>query len=65
MRNGDGHGCSSIPGEDCVVMGNEKNVMLNLVQHLIASKRCKTLKQVQGDKIGVTTQSRSKMELIR
>jgi hypothetical protein len=27
-----------------------KFVMLNLIQHLIQSMRCKTLKQVQGDR---------------
>jgi hypothetical protein len=35
----------------------EKNVMLNLVQHLTKSRTYETLKQVQGDKIVITTQS--------
>ena len=47
----------SSPLRDCVVIGKmKKNVMLNLVQHL-KSKTYETLKQVQGDTIGVTTQS--------
>jgi len=36
--------------------GNRKNVMLNLVQHLTISRTYETLKQVQGDKIVITTQ---------
>jgi len=35
---------------------NRKNVMLNLVQHLTKSGTYETLKQVQGDKIVITTQ---------
>jgi hypothetical protein len=34
-----------------------KNVMLNLFQHLMESITYETLKRVQGDKKGITTQS--------
>ena len=36
---------------------NAKNVMLNLFQHLIKSNAYETLKQVQGDKKTIVTQS--------
>jgi hypothetical protein len=49
---------SPLPLGDCVVTGGiGKNVMLNLVQHLTKSRTYETLKQVQGDKIVITTQS--------
>jgi hypothetical protein len=45
------------PG-DCVVIGKMvKNVMLNLVQHLMESISYETLKRVQGDKKIIATQS--------
>jgi hypothetical protein len=45
------------PG-DCVVIAEMvKNVMLNLFQHLMESITYETLKRVQGDKKGITTQS--------
>jgi hypothetical protein len=34
-----------------------KNVMLNLFQHLMETITYETLKRVQGDKKGITTQS--------
>jgi len=36
--------------------------MLNLIQHLINSKTYETLKQVQGDKLGLFTKASSKKE---
>ncbi len=46
-------------------MGEIKiNVMPNLFRHLIKSKICETLKQVQGDKISITTQSPSWRKII-
>jgi hypothetical protein len=47
-----------LPPKDSVVIGEMvKNVMLNLFQHLMASISYETLKRVQGDKNGITTQS--------
>ncbi|MDI7261053.1 MAG: glutamate synthase-related protein, partial [Thermodesulfobacteriota bacterium] len=48
----------SLSSRDCVVIGGiEKNVMLNLFQHLINSVSYETLNQVQGDKKATATQS--------
>jgi len=44
-------------------MRETENVMLNLVQHL-ANSRYETLKQVQGDKIGITGQSLERKGII-
>jgi hypothetical protein len=49
---------SPSPLEDCVTIAEMvKNVMLNLFQHLMESITYETLKRVQGDKKGITTQS--------
>jgi len=47
------------PRWGCVVIGETvENVMPNLFRHLIESNSYETLKQVQGDKLVITTQSR-------
>jgi len=45
------------PGDCVVIREMEKNVMLNLFQHLIESNSYETLKRVQGDKKCIATQS--------
>jgi len=49
---------SSPPFRDCVIIGKTvENVMPNLFWHLRESNSYETLKQVQGDKLIITTQS--------
>ena len=55
----------SLPLRDCVVIGKMvKNVMLNLVQHLMESISYETLKRVQGDKKIIATQSLKGREIV-
>ncbi len=52
----DTNGLPSRLGDFVVIAAMVKNVMLNLFQHLLESITYQTLKRVQGDKKGITTQ---------